>query len=131
MRTDRSRGAPSYSPREMMRPREDDHTVAARRQALAGRKDKFEELNQLARACGDAWLVSIPGDHEIMVECLPGSTMPDRLRRLDYQLRDEGTGQRILAHAIVETVLAEDGKKPVRRVTHAGITATRRWSFML
>jgi hypothetical protein len=120
----------------------DDQTATTRRLALDDRKDKFEELNTLAHACGDAWLISVPGDFEIIVECLPDSTMPDRLRRLDYQLRDEGTGERILAHAIKTpmTLNADGTMSPLTegstqavtiKVTHAGIVRTERWSFLI
>jgi hypothetical protein len=124
-RTDRSGGRPDYMPEPVR------EGPAKQRQRIMDRKERFEELNKLAHACGDAWLISVPGDFEVMVEALPDSTMPDRLRRLDYQLRDEGDGQRILAHAITETILAEDGKKPIRKVTHAGITTVQRFSFDL
>jgi hypothetical protein len=132
-RTDRSRGAPAYAPREIW-PKGNpppDQTATARRLALDDRKERFEELNKLAQACGDAWLTSICGDVEVMVECLPGSTMPERLQALDYRLRPDGEGERIIPHAIVETILAEDGKKPIRKVTHAGITRVQRYSFLL
>jgi hypothetical protein len=104
---------------------------AKQRQQIVDRKERFEQINRLAHACGDAWLISVPGDFEVMVECLPDSTMPDRLRRLDYRLQDEGTGQRILAHAITETITQGSSLPPLRRVHHAGIVATRRWWFMI
>ena len=46
------------------------------------------------------WLTSIPGDVEVTMECLPGSTLPDELRRAGYTVTETGTTQRILAHAI-------------------------------
>jgi hypothetical protein len=85
---------PDYVPRTL-RPMDD--RPDARRKRIDDRKERFEQLNKLATACGDGWLVSVPGDVEVRMECLPSSDLPARLQALDYRLRDEGRGQRILA----------------------------------
>ena len=135
-RTDRSGGRPDYVP-EAAR-----EGPAKQRQQIMDRKERFEELNKLAIKSGDSWLVSVPGDFEVRVEALPTSTFPQRLRDLDYRLRDEGQGERILAHAIVERFArgADGALVPitvgstsaiVHRVMHAGIVKTRQWSFAI
>ena len=40
----------------------------------------------------DLALVSVPGDPEVRMGCLPGSTLPDELRQLGYDVRDLGDG---------------------------------------
>ena len=46
---------------------------------------------------------AIPGAAEVMIECLPLSTLPaELLRGAGYDLREDGEGQRILAAAIVQ-----------------------------
>jgi hypothetical protein len=71
------------------------------------------------------------------MECLPGSTLPDELRQLGYDVRDLGDGERILAAAIVERfTLSADGEfeplvegstKPVAQTRrHAGIVKVKR-----
>jgi hypothetical protein len=39
------------------------------------------------------------------MECLPGSTLSDELRQLGYDVRDLGDGERILAAAIVTSIV--------------------------
>jgi hypothetical protein len=74
------------------------------------------------------------------MECLPGSTLPDELRQLSYDVRDLGDCERILAAAIVERFtltadgefepLVEGSTKPVAQtVTHAGIVKVKRFVF--
>jgi hypothetical protein len=71
---------------------------------------------------------------------LPGSTLPDELRQLGYDVRDLGDGERILAAAIVERFtltadgefepLVEGSTKPIAStVTHAGIVKVKRFVF--
>jgi hypothetical protein len=48
------------------------------------------------------WINSIPGDTEVMLECLPGSTLPDDFRGLGHHVREAGEGERILAAAVTE-----------------------------
>jgi hypothetical protein len=128
MRTDRSRGMPDYAPYSWRRC---DDGPARRRQQIADLKEKFASLNDWINQQGGAWLTSIPGDFEAMMECLPSSDVPERLRDRGYDLKPDGEGERIIPHAIVETILAEDGKKPIRKVTHAGIVGVQRYGFLL
>jgi hypothetical protein len=131
-----------YSPKYVERANADRDRPDESKAAIFDRKERFEQFNRLARAHGDAWLISIPGVNEITFECLPGSAFPARLEALDYRLRDEGRGQRILAHAITErfcraadgTVvpITEGSTMPVvHRVAHAGIITVQRYSFWL
>jgi hypothetical protein len=87
-------------------------------------------------------LVSVPGDPEVRMECLPGSTLPDELRQLGYDVRDLGDGERILATAIVERftlnaagefeALVEGSSKPIAStVTHADIVKVKRYGFSM
>jgi hypothetical protein len=50
----------------------------------------------------DCWIASIPGAVEVTIECLPGSTLPDELRKVGYDVTEIGEGKRILPTAIVE-----------------------------
>ena len=68
---------------------------------IEDRKTKFAKLNALVMARG-GWVTSIPGAAEVMIECLPLSTLPAELRGAGYDLREDGEGQRILAAAIVQ-----------------------------
>ena len=76
------------------------------------------------------------------MECLPGSTLPDELRKAGYDVRDLGDGERILATAIVERFttrgdgelepLVEGSTKPISLTqTHAGICKVRRYGFSM
>jgi hypothetical protein len=84
---------------------------------IAERKDRFASLNKYVTA-RNGWLTSIPGEREVMLECLPGSTLPDELRAgAEFMLGDEkvrlppykvvadGEGERILPHAGIVRVL--------------------------
>jgi hypothetical protein len=82
----------------------------------------------------------VPGDPDVRIECLPGSTLPDELRNAGYDVGDLGDGERILAAAIVEKfVMRADGEfepataestSPVAStVTHAGIVKVKRYGF--
>jgi len=113
-----------------------------RRKVVEDLKSRFDGINRRAIQCGTAWLTSIPGETVVTVEALPTSTFPDELRDKGYQLRPEGEGERILAHAIVERFArgADGALVPitvgstlaiVHRVMHAGIVKTRQWSFAI
>jgi hypothetical protein len=102
-------------------------------------KEKFAALNDFVTA-RHGWLTSIPGDPEVTMECLPGSSLPDDLRGLGHQVREAGDGERILPAAIVERFTRRtDGElepltvgstKPVAETrTHAGIIKVKRYSF--
>jgi hypothetical protein len=84
----------------------------------------------------------VPGDPEVRMECLPGSTLPDELRQLGYDVRDLGDGERILAAAITERFvrradgelepLVEGSTRPIAEArTHAGICKVRRFGFSI
>jgi hypothetical protein len=61
---------------------------------------------------------------------LPGSILPEELRKLGYDLSEIGEGQRILPTAITEMVITEGSTVPIR-ATHAGIVSVRRRAFSL
>jgi hypothetical protein len=42
------------------------------------------------------WITSIPGETEVTTEALPDSTLPDELRKLDYDVRENGETERII-----------------------------------
>jgi hypothetical protein len=95
------------------------------------RKERFASLNAYVTK-RNGWLTSIPGAADVTMECLPGSMLPDELRRLGYDLREIEGGERILHSAIIERfTLTADGEfepmtegstKPIAEVrTHAGI----------
>jgi hypothetical protein len=46
------------------------------------------------------WVTSLAGEHEVRVECLPGSSLPATLRKIGYQLTRGQDGQRILPVAV-------------------------------
>jgi hypothetical protein len=84
----------------------------------------------------------VPGDPEVRVECLPGSTLPAELGTLGYDVRDLGEGERILAAAITEQftlnaagefeALVEGSTKPVAQtMRHAGIVKVKRYGFSM
>jgi hypothetical protein len=86
------------------------------------------------------WITSIPGDTEVTMECLPGSTLPDDLRGLGHQVHEAGEGERILAAAIVERFtrraggelepLVEGATEPIAETRrHAGIAKVIRYTF--
>jgi hypothetical protein len=84
----------------------------------------------------------VPGDPEVRVECLPGSTLPAELGTLGYDVRDLEEGERILAAAITEQftlnaagefeALVEGSTKPVAQtMRHAGIVKVKRYGFSM
>jgi hypothetical protein len=55
-------------------------------------KGLFAEPNEFVRA-RNGWITSIPGAPEVTMECLPGSMLPDELRRgLGYNVDPDGEG---------------------------------------
>jgi hypothetical protein len=110
-------------------------------QELENRKAKFEKLNAFVTQ-RDGWLTSVPGDAEVILECLPGSGLPAELRAAGYTLRSDGQGERILGSAITEHLtltssgayvpLAPGSTKAVALTRrHAGIVKVQRYSFGL
>jgi hypothetical protein len=55
------------------------------------RKTRFAGLNQFVTA-RHGWLTSIPGESEVTMETLEGSSLPDELKRLGYDVRETGEG---------------------------------------
>jgi hypothetical protein len=47
-------------------------------------------------------MIKLPGDVEVTIECLPGSTLPGELQALGYDATEIGEGERILAAAIIQ-----------------------------
>ncbi|MES5485952.1 hypothetical protein QMZ05_24630 [Bradyrhizobium sp. INPA03-11B] len=110
-------------------------------QRTLDRTEQFAALNEFVMARA-GWITSIPGDAEIRIECLPDSELPDDLRRLGHHLREEGEGQRILAHAVTQmfTTGPDGSLQPATlgsshevtlRVTGAGLGKVKRYSFTL
>jgi hypothetical protein len=108
---------------------------------VVDRKERFAALKQFVTK-QQGWLTSIPGEGAVTLECLEGSALPDQLKRLGYDLRETGVGERILATAIVEKFttradgefepLVQGSTKPIARaVTHAGICKVNRYVFDL
>jgi hypothetical protein len=106
------------------------------------RKEKFDKLNRAVTALG-GWVVSIPGDQIIVVECLPGSVVPDRLRDAGYDLRpgDPPEGERIIPGSITERLelsssgafmaASENRTKPIHIRSHSGVCRVRRYRFTI
>ena len=56
------------------------------------------------------WITSVPGERTITFECLPGSSLPNTLADLGYDLRPEPDGERVLPHATrTEMIARADG----------------------
>jgi hypothetical protein len=87
----------------------------------------FTALNEFVRS-RSSWITSVPGDVEVTIECLPGSSLPVELRAQGYDLVDAGEGERILPTAITERFrIGADGElelsisgstRPVAQVGH-------------
>jgi hypothetical protein len=96
-------------------------------------------MNAFVQAWG-GWLTRVPGAHEVTVECLQGSSFPNDLRALGYDVITAGVGERVLPHQIVQRfVRRADGElepltagstKPVAETrTQAGIVRVRKFAF--
>jgi hypothetical protein len=102
-----------------------------RRPTLEDRKAKFAAINEFVISAG-GWLVSIPGEREVRLECLETSDLPQKLRDAGYELREDGEGQRIVPHAITERFTRGESTRPVvHRVTHAGLCKVLKFSFTI
>jgi hypothetical protein len=104
-------------------------------------KEKFAAINAYITERG-GWLVSLPGDPAVRMECRPDSALPNDLRALGYDVREIGLGERILPHQIIERFVrrADGGLSPltegstatvVETRSHAGITRVKRYGFDL
>jgi hypothetical protein len=109
--------------------------------AIEDRKTRFDKLNKVVTARG-GWLVSVPGAADVIVEALPGSTLPAELIAAGYNLRGDGEGERILPAAIVQELaltisgayepMAEGSTKPIAHtIRHAGICKVLRYGFTM
>jgi hypothetical protein len=103
------------------------------------RLDWFTALNREAMQRG-CWLISTPAATEVILEALPESAWPAELIGRGFPLVPEAVGQRIIPHAIRQEMtlnadgtlapITEGSTQPTTTViTHAGIVATRRYSF--
>jgi hypothetical protein len=79
-------------------------------------KEQFEAVNKFVCSRG-GWVTSIPGAPEVTMECLPGSSLPDELRRQGYTVKENGEGERIMSHGVPSG--------------HTGIGRVLRFSFRL
>ncbi|SRR5579871_1212832 len=104
------------------------------------RKRLFDGLNKFVMD-GGGWITSIQGAAEVTMETLQGSTLPDELHELGYDLTELAPGQRIIAGTIVERLTmtssgafepaTEGSTKPIIERSHAGIVPTQRFTFAL
>ena len=103
------------------------------------RTANFRALNEFISS-RYGWITSIPGAVAVTLECLPGSTLPDELRKAGYDIIEIGEGERILPAVIVErfTARADGELEPLVEgstksvgltVTHAGIVPVKRYVF--
>jgi hypothetical protein len=135
---------PAYVPRSWHSTKDDppEQTASTRRAALADRKERFADINDMCIRTGGAWLTSVSGDIEVTLVCIPTSVIPQRLRDQGYHLVDDGPGTWLAPNAITEVfgrlpdgtlVAIEPGSTlpMVQRVTHAGIIEVQRFSFLL
>jgi hypothetical protein len=58
------------------------------------RRERFDELNAFVTS-GGGWLISTPGNRDVVVECLPESRLPNLLADRGYVLKPEQDGERI------------------------------------
>ena len=105
-------------------------------------KEKFAAINAYITEHGGGWLVSVPGDPAMRLQVLPGSALPDELRKLGYIVVSTGTTERILPHAIRQAMTmsssgaliaaTEGSTKPVAlRITNAGIATVETFDLHL
>ena len=110
-------------------------------QQVDDRKKLFGTLNTFVTR-HNGWLVSIPGDVPIRLQVLPGSTLPDALRKLGYFVERTGQTQRILPNAITEElelsasgamvpVTAGSTRPVTTRITHAGLATVVQYDLRL
>jgi hypothetical protein len=115
--------------------------AAEAKDKIRERKAAFESLNAFVTKHG-GFTTSISGDRFVNIDVLPGSLLPDQLRALGYRVQADGTGQRILAHAVVERFartssgalepLSEGSTQAIAEVsTHAGICAVDKYWFLI
>jgi hypothetical protein len=106
---------------------------------LKRRRALFDQLNALVIE-GGGWITSTPGNRDVVVECLPGSRLPNVLADLGHNLAPEPGGERILPVAVSQKMtrnadgtlgtLTPGSTQPTTMVVHhPGVHKTRRFSF--
>jgi hypothetical protein len=108
---------------------------------VESRKQKFDRMLAYVQSRGDAWVISVPGNVEVRIECLAHSLVPGELRDAGYHLVDAGEGERIIPGNIVERLelsssgafvaATENSTKPIHLRHHSGICKVRRYSFAI
>ncbi|WP_315775099.1 MULTISPECIES: hypothetical protein [unclassified Bradyrhizobium] len=127
-RTDRSRGMPDYVPLALRRERPDDR-LDAKRKAIQSRKEKFEALNTFVTEDG-GWVVSIPGEPLVTIECTERSNLPEKLRDLGYELHEVDRRERMISNATTKEFATSCHRK-IRTLSHAGLVPVIAYSFEL
>jgi hypothetical protein len=105
------------------------------------RKKRFEGINEFVTDHG-GWMVSIPGEVEMRFEALPGSALPDELRKLGYIVVPTGTTERILPMAIKQAMtmsssgaligVTGESSRPVTMViTNAGLAVVETFDLRM
>jgi hypothetical protein len=103
--------------------------------------DRVGVLNEFVRSRND-WISSVPGDFDVTIEVLAGTSSPDELQARGYDLTATGDGERIVPTAITERFcMGADGELVpltsgstgalAQVVTHAGVVRVQRYAFML
>jgi hypothetical protein len=77
------------------------------------------------------WITSTPGAKLVALEVLHGSSLPDELREKGYTVEADGKGERLIPHAVTESVITVGSSRPTYVTTHAGIVAVDRFKFSL
>jgi hypothetical protein len=83
-----------------------------------------------------------PGKRVVSMEVLPGSPLPDELRRMGYDREADGEGERLIPQAISQAfAIGPTGElvpltpgstmKVTTIMTHAGIVSVSRFRFSL
>jgi hypothetical protein len=108
----------------------DEGTKPTRSLSLTDRKDLFDRINKFVTA-RSGWITSTPGAKTVCLDVLTFSTLPEQLREKGYVLENDGIGERLIPHAITETVLVEGSTMLAYRTTHAGVVAVDRFKFSL
>jgi hypothetical protein len=70
---------------------------------VASRKERFAALNELVTE-RSGWLTSEPGQREVTMETLEGSSLQDAIRKLGYTVAADGEGERVTGAGIVRVL---------------------------
>jgi hypothetical protein len=91
--------------------------------------EKFQDLNDWVRERG-GWIISVPTEKIITIQCLPDSAIPSELEAQGYIVDKIGSSERILPHGITERFLRRaDGQEEVRH--HAGVVTVELFEAIL